>query len=61
MSMRDHPKSTQTKTRPVYEVVGDQKERDDEPDAQAAMRVIEVIQLSVDSEARWVRKSSQLP
>jgi IS5 family transposase len=37
------------------------EERDDEPDAQAAMRVIEVIQPGVDTEARWVKKSGQLP
>jgi len=32
---------------------------DDEADAQSAMRVIEVTQPGVDSEARWVRKGSQ--
>ena len=47
------------KTRPAYEVVNDREERDDEPDAQVAMRVIEVIQPGVDTEARWVRKGGQ--
>lgn len=47
------------KTRPAYEVVSDREERDDEADAQAAMRVIEVTQPGVDSEARWVRKGGQ--
>jgi IS5 family transposase len=47
------------KTRPAYEVIGDREERDDEPDAQAAMRVIEVIQPGVDTEARWVRKGGK--
>jgi len=47
------------KTRPAYEVVNDREERDGEADAQSAMRVIEVTQPGVNSEARWVRKSSQ--
>lgn len=47
------------KTRPAYEVVSDREERDDEADAQIAMRVIEVTQPGVDSEARWVRKGGQ--
>ena len=47
------------RARPAYEVVSDREERDDEADAQAAMRVIEVTQPGVDSEARWVRKSGQ--
>lgn len=42
------------KTKPSYEVVNDREERDDESDAQAAMRVIEVVQPGVDAEARWV-------
>ena len=47
------------KTRPAYEVVNDREERDDEADAQTAMRVIEVTQPGVDSEARWVRKGGK--
>lgn len=46
-------------TKPAYEVVGDREERDDESDAQAAMRIIEVTQPGVDSEARWVKKGGQ--
>jgi len=48
------------KSRPVYEVVNDREERDDEADAQSAMRVIEVTQPGVDSEACWVKKSGKL-
>jgi len=33
-------------------VVNDREERDDEADAQAAMRVIEVVQPGVDAQAR---------
>ena len=47
------------KTRPAYEVVSDREERDDEADAQTAMRIIEVTQPGVDSEARWVKKGGQ--
>ena len=47
------------KTRPAYEVIGDREERDDEADAQSAMRVIEVTHPGVDIEARWVRKSGK--
>lgn len=47
------------KTKPAYEVVSDREERDDEPDALSAMRVIEVTQPGVDSEARWVRKGGK--
>lgn len=47
------------KSRPAYEVVSDREERDDEADAQSAMRVIEVTQPGVDSEARWVNKSGK--
>lgn len=47
------------KTRPAYEVVNDREERNDEEDAKAAMRVIEVVQPGVDSEARWVKKGGQ--
>jgi transposase, IS5 family len=47
------------KTRPTYEVVNDRQERDDESDAQAHMRVVEVTQPGVDSEARWVKKAGK--
>lgn len=47
------------KTRPAYEVVSDREERDDEADARAAMRIIEVVQPGVDSQARWVRKGGK--
>ena len=47
------------KTKPAYEVVSDREEGDDEADAQAAMRIIEVTQPGMDSEARWVRKGGQ--
>ena len=47
------------KTRPSYEVVADREDRDDEEDAKAAMRVIEVIQPGVDTEARWVKKGGK--
>ncbi len=47
------------KTRPAYEVVSDREERDDEPDAQPAMRIIEVTHPGVDSEARWVKKGGK--
>lgn len=47
------------KARPAYEVVNDREERDDEPGAQSAMRVIEVTQPGVDSEARWVQKGGK--
>lgn len=47
------------KTRPAYEVVSDREDRDDETDAQEVMRIIEVTQLGVDSEARWVRKGGK--
>jgi len=42
-----------------YEVVGDREEQNDELDALSAMRVIELTQPGVDSEASWVRKDSQ--
>ncbi|MBY0484700.1 transposase, partial [Nitrosomonas sp.] len=45
--------------RPSYEVVADREDRDDEEDAKAAMRVIEVIQPGVDTEARWVKKGGK--
>ena len=47
------------KTRSAYEVVSDREERDDEADARAAMRIIEVVQPGVDSQARWVRKGGK--
>lgn len=47
------------KTKPPYEVINDREERDDESDAQAAMRVIEVVQPGVDAEARWVKKGGK--
>lgn len=47
------------KTKPVYEVVSDREDRDDETDAQMAMRVIAVTQPGVDAEARWVKKGGQ--
>ena len=47
------------KTKPSYEVVSDREDRDDESDAQAAMRVIEVTQAGVDTEARWVKKNGK--
>lgn len=45
------------KTKLSYEVINDREERDDESDAQAAMRVIEVVQPGVDAEVRWVKKA----
>jgi len=47
------------KTKPVYEVVSDREDRDDETDAQMAMRVIAVTQPGVDAQARWVKKGGQ--
>jgi len=47
------------KTRPAYEVVSDREERDDEANAQLEMRVIEVTQPGVDTEARWVKKGDK--
>ncbi|TXI25438.1 MAG: IS5 family transposase [Nitrosomonas sp.] len=47
------------KTKPPYEVINDCEERDDESDAQAAMRVIEVVQPGVDAEARWIKKGGK--
>lgn len=47
------------KTKPPYEVVNDREERDDESEAQTSMRVIEVVQPGVDSEARWVKKGGK--
>jgi len=40
-------------------VVSDREERDDEPDTQPAMRLIEVTHPGVDSEARWVKKGDK--
>ena len=48
------------KTKPSYEVVNDRKDQgDDEDEAKAAMRVIEVTQPGVDTEARWVKKGGE--
>lgn len=47
------------KTRPTYEVVADREERDDEADAHTSMRIVEVTQPGVDSEARWIKKGGQ--
>jgi IS5 family transposase len=47
------------KTKPTYEIVNDRDERDDEPDAQAQMKVIEVTQPGVDGEARWTKKGGK--
>ena len=40
-------------------MVADREDRDDEEEAKAAMRVIEVAQPGVDAEARWVKKGGQ--
>ena len=47
------------KTKPAYEVINDREDRDDESDAQAAMRVVELTQPGVDIEARWVKKNGR--
>ena len=47
------------KTKPAYEVIGDREERDDEIETEKAMQVIEVTQLGVDTEARWVKKGDK--
>lgn len=47
------------KTKPAYEVVNDREDRDDETDAQASMKVIEISQPGVDTEARWVKKGGK--
>ena len=47
------------KTKPTYEMVNDREEREDEPEAQAEMKVIEATQPGVDSEARWTRKAGK--
>jgi len=47
------------KTKPTYEVINDREERDDESDAQAEMRVVEVVQPGVDHEARWTKKAGK--
>lgn len=47
------------RTKPTYEIVGDREERDDEAEAQADMRVIEVAQPGVDNEARWLKKAGK--
>ena len=51
--------SRKPKNKPTYEVVNDREERDDESEAQADMRVAEVTQSGVDTEARWVKKGGQ--
>ncbi len=47
------------KAKPTYEIVCDREGRDDEADAQADMRVVEVTQPGVDSEARWLEKAGK--
>ena len=47
------------KSRPTYEVVNDREEREDESEAQTDMRIAEVTQPGVDTEARWVKKGGQ--
>jgi transposase, IS5 family len=47
------------KAKPTYEIVSDREERDDEADAQADMRVVEIAQPGVDSEARWLKKAGK--
>ena len=47
------------KTKPAYEVINDREDRDDESDAQVAMRVVELTQSGVDIEARWVKKNGR--
>ncbi|SFK55097.1 transposase, IS5 family [Nitrosomonas aestuarii] len=42
-----------------YEVVNDREEREDESEAQTDMRIAEVTQPGVDTEARWVKKGGQ--
>ncbi len=44
------------KTKSAYEVISNREERDDETDAKETMRVIEITQPGVDTEARWVKK-----
>ncbi len=47
------------KAKPTYEIVGGREGRDDEADAQADMRVVEVTQPGVDNEARWLKKAGK--
>lgn len=47
------------KTKATYEIVSDREERDDQADAHADMRVVEVAQPGVDSEARWLKKAGK--
>ena len=47
------------KAKPTYEIVGDREGRDDETDASADMRVIEVNQPGVDREARWLKEAGK--
>ena len=47
------------KAKRTYEIVSDREERDDEADAQADMRAVEVTQPGVDGEARWLKKAGK--
>ena len=47
------------KSKPTYEVIDDREERDNASEAHADMRVAEVAQPGVDTEARWVKKGGQ--
>jgi len=47
------------RTKPTYEVVNDREDRNDETDAQANMKVVEISQSGVDTEARWVKKGGK--
>ncbi len=47
------------KTKPSYEVVRDREERDDASSAQEVMKVIEVEQPGVNTDAHWVKKSGK--
>ena len=40
-------------------MVADREDRYDEEEAKAAMRVIEVVQPGVDTEAHWVKKGGK--
>lgn len=51
--------SRKPKTKPTYEMISDQEERDDEPNAKETMRVIEVTQPGIDTEVRWVKKADK--
>lgn len=47
------------RSKPIYEVVCDREERDDEIEAKADMRAVEVAQPGVDNEARWLKKAGK--